>query len=98
MTILLKEVLPLSDTHDYKVHFAKWNKQHQPLDVFIKSREEWQGWQEYRPAHDDFNRPLIFSLASFYHEPQTWLFGGIFRVLSRPSLIMKWSLPTLAPA
>ncbi len=32
---------------------------------------------------DDFNRPLIFSLASFYHEPGTWLFGGVFRVLAR---------------
>ncbi len=84
MTILLKEIFPISELKDYKVHFAKWNQKHQPLDVFIKSREEWQGWQEYRPGRDDFNRPLIFSLASFYHEPLTWLFGGIFRVLGRP--------------
>ena len=83
MTILLKELLPLANLGDYKVHFAKWNQQNQPLDVFTKDRHEWQGWQEYRPARNDFNRPLIFSLARFYHEPSTWLFCGVFRVLAR---------------
>ena len=34
-------------------------------------------------ARDDFNRPLIFSLLQFYHEPDIWLFGGVFRVLQR---------------
>src|SRR5664279_3093314 len=83
MTIMLKEVFPLENLSDYKVHFAKWNQTSQPLDVFTKDRQEWQGWQEYRPARDDFNRPLIFALASFYHEPAMWLFGGIFKVLNR---------------
>jgi hypothetical protein len=83
MAIMLKDVLPIKELRDYKVHFARWNKRNQPLDVFTKDRIEWQGWQEYRPARDDFNRPLIFSLASFYHEPETWLFGGIFRVVAR---------------
>jgi hypothetical protein len=83
MPILLKEILLITNLREYKVHFAKWNGANQPLDVFTKDRDEWQGWQEYRPARDDFNRPLIFSLASFYHEPEMWLFGGVFRVLSR---------------
>jgi hypothetical protein len=39
--------------------------------------------QHYRPARDDFNRPFIFSLIQFYHEPDIWLFGGVFRVLQR---------------
>ena len=40
-------------------------------------------WQEYRPARDDFNRPLIFAVIQFYHEPDCWLFGGVFRVVGR---------------
>lgn len=83
MKIMLRDVLTITNLKEYKVHFAKWNGKAQPLDVFTKDRHEWQGWQEYRSARDDFNRPLIFSLASFYHEPETWLFGGIFQVLGR---------------
>jgi hypothetical protein len=44
---------------------------------------EWQEWQEYRPARDDFNRPFILSLVQFYHETDIWLFGGVFRVIAR---------------
>lgn len=83
MTIKLSEVFPIIDLSDYKVHFAMWNQVKQPLDVLTTDRQEWQGWQEYRSGRDDFNRPLIFSLASFYHEPGTWLFGGVFRVIIR---------------
>jgi hypothetical protein len=56
---------------------------HQPLDVFTRDKQEWQGWQEYRPDRDDFNRQFIFALANYYHEPGTWMFGGIFEVLER---------------
>lgn len=83
MTIKLRDVLQIENPGDFKVHFAKWNGTHQPLDVFTRDRQEWQGWQEYRPDRDDFNRRFIFSLASYYHEPGTWLFGGIFEVLER---------------
>ncbi len=81
--IMLKEVFPIENLSDYKVHFAKWNQKNQPLDVFTKDRQQWQSWQEYRPSRDEFNRPMIFALASFYHEPAIWLFGGIFKVLKR---------------
>jgi hypothetical protein len=53
------------------------------LEVWARDKQEWQGWQEYRPARDDFNRPMIFSLVQFYHEPEIWLFGGVFRVFER---------------
>jgi hypothetical protein len=85
-TILLEDVWQASsDFDEYKVHFARWNGEHQPLDVWVRSRDEWLGWQEYRPKNDDFNRPKIFSLMSFYHEPDTWLFGGILIVKERRS-------------
>ncbi len=83
MAIMLKDVFPIENLTDYKVHFAQWNGDNQPLDVFTKDRREWQGWQEYRPSRNDFNRPLIFSLAHFYHDPGTWLFGGVFSVIAR---------------
>lgn len=83
MTILLSDIWPIENPHDYKVHFARWNQVDHPLDVWVRDRREWQGWQEYRPRRDDFNRPLIFSVMQFYHESDTWLFGGIFRVLNR---------------
>ncbi|WP_028163794.1 hypothetical protein [Bradyrhizobium elkanii] len=53
--------------------------------MWARDRGEWQGWQEYRPARDEFNRPKIFSLIQFYHEPDAWLFGGVFRVSERLS-------------
>lgn len=65
MTILLKEIWPIEKWEDYKVHFARWNGDSQPLEVFVRDRTQWQGWQEYRPSKDDFNRPFIFPLLSF---------------------------------
>lgn len=83
MTILLPAIWPIIEPAGYKLHFARWNGKAQPLEVWSRDRAEWQGWQEYRPARDDFNRPLIFSLMQFYHEPNAWLFGGVFRVIRR---------------
>ena len=83
MTLLLHDIFPIAAPNDYKLHFARWNRDNQPLEVWVRDREEWQGWQEYRPARNDFNRSYIFTLIQFYHEADTWLFGGIFRVVRR---------------
>jgi hypothetical protein len=83
MTIMLRNIWPTSTPENYKLHFARWNGENQPLEVWVRDKQEWQGWQEYRPARDDFNRPFIFSLIQFYHESDVWLFGGVFRVLKR---------------
>ncbi|WP_370931785.1 GIY-YIG nuclease family protein [Bartonella sp. DGB1] len=53
--------------------------------MWARSREDWQRWQEYRPVRNEFNRPLIFSLMRFHHETDIWLFGGVFKVLARPT-------------
>lgn len=83
MTIFLREIWPIERPDDYKLHFARWNGDAQPLEVFVRDKAEWQGWQEYRPSRNDFNRPFIFSLMQFYHETDTWLFGGVFSVQAR---------------
>ncbi|MEO1250719.1 MAG: GIY-YIG nuclease family protein [Pseudomonadota bacterium] len=83
MTILLRDIWPIANPDDYKLHFARWNGENQPLEVWARDRGKWQGWQEYRPARNEFNRPYIFSLIQFYHETDSWLFGGVFRVMDR---------------
>jgi hypothetical protein len=85
MTITLSEIWPIAGMEKYKVHFARSNNVDQPLEVWIRDKKEWQGWQEYRPERDEFNREYIFSLIQFYHESDIWLFGGVFRVLNRQS-------------
>jgi len=83
MTILLKDIWPIGNLNDYKVHFARENQYgSRPLDVWVRDRQEWRGWQESRPSA--FKRSHIFSLMQFYHESKTtWLFGGIFEVIER---------------
>ncbi len=83
MTISLSDIWPILKPGNYKVHFARWNQTIQPLDAWVRDKAGWQQWQEYRSGRDDFNRPLIFSLMQFYHQPDTWLFGGVFEVLER---------------
>src|SRR4051794_11914022 len=83
MIIRLSDIWPIPVPEHYKLHFARWNGQNQPLEVWARDKAEWQGWQEYRPARDEFNRQKIFSLIQFYHEQDAWLFGGVFQVLER---------------
>ena len=83
MTIQLQDLWPIKNPREYKIHFARHNGDKHPLDVWARDKNEWVGWQEYWPGRNEFNRPYIFSLMQFYHETDTWLFGGVFRVLQR---------------
>ncbi len=83
MNIHLTEILTIKNQKDYKVHLASWNGHNQPLDIFVSDKEEWKGWNSWRSDKDDFNRQFIFSLIDFYHEPNIWLFGGIYEVVKR---------------
>jgi hypothetical protein len=71
----------------YKLHLACWNGKDEPLDVFVRSRTEWDGWNSWRNDRDNFNREYIFALINFHPEPDRWLFGGAYRVLSRSTRI-----------
>jgi hypothetical protein len=83
MDIALNSILPIENPEEYKIHFAVWNGDEQPLDVFVRDPEEWKGWNSWRGGRDDFSRRLIFSLIRYYHQPDKWLFGGIFEVVKR---------------
>ena len=68
---------------EYKVHFARTsNNGTEPLDEYIADFEGWKGWNKYSKSKNDFNRKYIFSLINFYPEKDTWLFGGIWEVIS----------------
>lgn len=79
----LSSQLQIKEPEDYKLHIASWNGQNHPLDVFVRDREEWDWWNRYRGAKNIFNRPYILALIAFYPERDIWLFGGIYKVLSR---------------
>ena len=83
MNIQLSQVYPVAHPGQYKLHLASWNQSDQPLDVFVRNRAEWDGWNRWRGARDDFSREFIFSLIDFYPERDRWLFGGAYRILSR---------------
>jgi len=83
MDIAVSKVIPIQSFSDYKIHFAVWNGENQPLDVFVRSSQEWKSWNEWRGTRNDFNCRYIFSLIRYYHRPEMWLFGGIFEVISR---------------
>ena len=82
MPLPLSSLLPISNPKDYKVHLASWNGELQPLDVFVRDREEWDSWNTWRSGKDEFNRHYILALIDFYPEPGVWLFGGVYKVLS----------------
>ncbi|WP_129139587.1 GIY-YIG nuclease family protein [Modicisalibacter coralii] len=81
--IELSDLIDGPELDNCKIHLASWNGRNHPLDVFVSDRERWKGWNEYRGHRDDFNKKFIFSLIQFYPEADTWLFGGLFRVVAR---------------
>lgn len=80
--ILLQSIFYDLKCKDYKIHFAKRSSDgYEPLDSYISNFDEWKEWNQYA-KRDDYNRPYIFSLIRFYPEKDTWLFGGIWKVVS----------------
>lgn len=84
--IKLNDILQLSkeEIYQYKVHIAVRNDQGvSPLDVFLRDRDEWREWNEYRGHRNDWNRKYIFTLIQDYHRYDKYVFGGIFEVKER---------------
>jgi len=83
MSIDIAKILGIENMHEYKFHAARWNGSDQPLDIFVKDRNEWEGWNKWQGEKNEFNRDYVASFIQFYPEHNTWLFGGIFKVLER---------------
>ena len=82
----LQSILGLGELHKYKFHAARYNQIKEPLDVFISDKEEWLGWNKWRGIKNEFSREYILSFVKFYTEHETWLFGGVFRVLGSSNI------------
>lgn len=85
MTIHAEHLLKIihSDLRQYKLHLACWNGHKHPLNDYLQGWDKWVDWNKWRGNKNDFNREYIFSLIQFYHEPNSWLFGGVFKVVAR---------------
>ncbi len=79
----LSKILDIENFQNYKFHAARYNKIEQPLDVFLRDRKEWDSWNSWQGEKNEFNRDFILSFIKFYPEQETWLFGGIYKVLAR---------------
>lgn len=84
--IKISAIIKIGNVHEYKLHAARWNGSDQPLDVYVRNTDEWFQWNTWRNTKDEFSRNYIFTLIDFYHETDTWLFGGIYRVISRSNV------------
>ena len=84
MTIMLRDILAIPDQTQYKLHLACRNEDWvNPLDEYVANRQNWVGWNEWRGTKDRWTRPYIFSFMEFYPKKNRYLFGGVFKVLTR---------------
>ncbi len=66
-----------------KFHIAQRAGDTQPIDVFTRSFDEWQNnWNGAYHSNHCWNRKYVFSIIELPTQPNKWLFGGIFHVLS----------------
>lgn len=86
--IKVTDIISIEEPEKHKFHAARWNGQDQPLDVYVRDKNEWYNWNRFRSNKDEveFSRDYIFSLIDFYPETDTWLFGGIYKVLKRNNI------------
>jgi hypothetical protein len=87
LEINIAEVLQLEEYEKYKLHLACTNRDGiRPLDVYLESEDDWVDWNKWRnleTGKNEWNRDYILSLIQFHPKVNTYLFGGIFKVLKR---------------
>ena len=84
--IPVSNLINIDEPKNFKLHAARSNYKDQPLDVYVRNKDECLNWNRWRGAKDEFSRKYIFSLIDFYHETDMWLFGGIYEVLDRNNI------------
>lgn len=81
------DLFKLEAIEKYKLHLGCYNGEENPLDVYLENEDDWKRWNEWRNPKNfknEWNRDYIFSMIQFYPKSNTWLFGGIFKVIERP--------------
>lgn len=88
-------LFPAVDWGAVKIHVAQKSGNIRPIDVFTRSFDEWQNkWNGSYHSNHCWNRKYVFSIIELPNEPNRWLFGGIFKVISHSKKIRKgkeWS-------
>jgi hypothetical protein len=82
MDIAIGQIIAIDNPSDYKIHFAVGNGQEEPLDVFVRDREEWKGWNSWKGRKDDFSRKYVFSLIRYYLNLKSGSSAGYSRLWS----------------
>lgn len=81
--IELKTLFSDFDWDAAKFHIAQKAGEMRPIDAFTRSFDEWQNsWNGAFHSNHCWNRPYVFSLIELPNQPDKWLFGGVFNVLS----------------
>lgn len=81
--IPIEGLFPSLDWTDAKIHVAQKAGSTRPIDVFARSFDEWQNeWNGSFHSNHCWNRKYIFSMIELPTQPDCWLFGGVFAVLS----------------
>jgi hypothetical protein len=81
----VSSLFAIEDPTQYTLYVARWNGEDQPLDIYRTNRSEWPAGNCFPIDRRECDRDYVFSLIDFYHEHDTWLFGGLFRVVARDS-------------
>jgi len=81
--IAVEILFPSLDWNEVKIHVAQKAGQTRPIDVFTRSFDDWQNvWNGDFHSNHCWNRRYIFSIIELPTQPENWLFGGVFEVLS----------------
>lgn len=80
---LIRLMDDLNDDTKYRFHLAKTEPEGGcPLDALAKSENDWLNWQVYRGKEKErFVKDFVVSFAQI--EGNKFLFGGIFKIISR---------------
>ncbi len=81
--IAVEILFPSFDWGDAKIHVAQKAGDTRPIDIFTRNFDEWQNvWNGAFHSNHCWNRKYIFSMIELPTQPDYWLFGGIFEVIS----------------
>ena len=48
VTLNLKTILGIENLEQFKFHAARNNRYDEPLDVFLRDRDEWDSWNSWQ--------------------------------------------------
>jgi hypothetical protein len=76
-------MLGIEDPTQFTLHVACWNGNEQPMDVSMRDTTEWFAWSRQAIEEEELHRKHVLSIIDIYHETDSWLFGGVFRLIER---------------